>query len=255
MKKRYAIPLCIIISLVLSIIIVSIISGKNKNPITKDVEKANKFLVKEDSKDIVSIKKQIIQLVEEEKKVEQEKVLSQNPKDIFKNNNVVMIGDSFVEGMACYEILYPSNAIYKRGVRIDNIDEQLLKAMELVPDKLVLMYGANDIQIWKSNVDQFIHNYEEALQKIKEKLPNIKIYICAIFPPNEKGLKIDPAYKFVDIYNEKLEELCKKENIVFLNSNKLLLETENSYQGDGIHIKPSFYNLWVRDLIIKMELK
>lgn len=180
---------------------------------------------------------------------------SESAKDIFQRNKAMIIGNSFVEGMTAYNVLYPSNTIWSRGIRINNMSNQLEQAINYQPNMLILSYGTNDILIWNSNVDAFINAYRTSITQIKTSLPNTIIKICSILPVNDKALSEKPAFQYIDLYNQELEKLCQELGIQFLNSSDLLNLENNPYEFDGIHPKGFFYPKWANDIINKTKMR
>lgn len=167
----------------------------------------------------------------------------------------MIIGNSFVEGMTAYDVLYPSNAIWSRGIQINYMYSQLEQAVSYHPNILILSYGTNDILSWTSNVNGFIEAYRNALNEIKSSLPNTIIYICSILPVNDIGLASKPAFKYIDLYNQELAKLCTEFGITFLDSSYILNFDTNPYAFDGIHPNGFFYPYWANDIINKTNMR
>lgn len=176
-------------------------------------------------------------------------------KEIFQRNRALIIGNSFVEGMTAYGVLYPSNAIWSRGIRIDNMDSQLEQAISINPNILILSYGTNDILSWGSNVSTFIQAYRTKLQQIKTSLPNTTIYICSILPVTTATTIEKPAFQYIDLYNQELAKLSAESGVTFLNSGYLLPKDASAYAFDGIHPNGSFYPKWAADIINKIGMR
>lgn len=246
------ISICLIISLIISISFLNISFFDFKSDEFKDTEE---FLNKDNSKDINEIKEEIENNNEPiEPVIPEDPEESLEPKKAFQKYKILMIGDSFVEGMEAYEVLYSSNVIWERGKRIDNMNDQLDKAITFNPNILILVYGSNDVQMWDSNVDGFINAYEKSLDEISNSLPNTKIYVTSILPVNDVALKEDPSFKYINLFNNRLKQLCDEKGIDFLDSSYILDLESNPYSSDGIHPKGFFYEKWALDILDKIEV-
>ena len=177
MKNIIKIFICIIIALGISYYLVNnnIFKTDTKSSVYKETEE---YLKNEENKDINEIKEKIDEVNNPKEEVPEVPEIPEipddpsgmSPKDIFQQNKILMIGDSFVEGMAAYGVLYSSNAIWERGKRIDNMSDQLAKGVEYNPSSLILVYGSNDVQMWDYNVDGFINAYSNSLDNITSSL-------------------------------------------------------------------------------------
>ena len=244
--------ICLTLSLIISIIFVNISFFKFKSDKFIDTEN---FFCNDSSKDINEIKEEI-----EKNNNHEEPIIPElpeenlEPKIAFQKYKILMIGDSFVEGMEAYDVIYSSNVIWERGKRIDNMHDHLDKAIIYNPNILILVYGSNDVQMWDYNVEGFIKAYEKSLNEIFNSLPNTKIYLTSILPVNDVALKEDPSFKYIDLFNNRLQELCDEKGISFLDSSYILDLESNPYSSDGIHPKGFFYEKWALDILDKIEV-
>ncbi len=171
--------------------------------------------------------------------------------DAFSNARAMVIGDCTAEGLIAYTELYDTNVIWSRGRPVLYINEDLDKAIEYKPNILFLSYGSNDLQLWNGNVDGFIDSYKDCIKLIRQVLPNTKIFINSILPVSDKSIKSDPSFAYEPLFNKKLKQLCTKENITYINNNKLLTQSPDGviYETDGIHPRPFYYELWVKNMM------
>ena len=159
-------------------------------------------------------------------------------------NNIIFIGDSIIEK-------YPLNKLFgkdiiNRGIYGDtlynifnNIYDRLIV---LKPDKIFILIGTNDLN-YNKKIDNLIKKYLKLINYLKQKLPNSKIYIQSILPVNKVVNKIQVGNRNNDLIKElniKIKELCKENNIVFINIFSTLLDNNNNldeiYTTDGLHI-------------------
>lgn len=245
----------LIFTIFISYLFVNITIKDKKELKCKECLKTEELLKKQNSEDLIEIKEVIKNAHEKEEEKPSIPVTEKSPKEAFRDNNAVIMGDSFVEGMTAYEVLYEENAIWTRGKRIDNFYDDLDKAVLKNPDILILAYGSNDVQMWGSNVNSFINAYSKAINTIKEKLPNTKIYICSIFEVSESAKIKDSTFRNIPLFNEKLKIFADENNITLIDSSYIIKENNDPYSYDGIHPKAFFYPKWASDIVSKTNMR
>ena len=166
-----------------------------------------------------------------------------NYKDIFRSS--VIMGDSQSEGLTIYNILNSTSVIAKKGSNLVDARSNMNTLSNLNPSNVFTLYGMNDLLIYNEDVDNFIKDYKALINEVKKTLPNANIFVNSILPVQEKVLKKRPVYNKVDDYNESLEKMCKDLEITFVDVSTLLINNEELYEGDGMHLKPSFYPAWL----------
>lgn len=157
----------------------------------------------------------------------------------------VIVGDSVAEGFIDYEILNPSSIIAQKGLRADSAGEDIEKALSLSPSHLYLSIGLNDLEYCAGDSSRFVKEYEERIQEIREKAPDLPVYINAIMPVLPAALEKKPVLGYVDEFNAALKELCETWGIPFLDNGDILEGHEDWYQKDSVHLTSEPYTLWL----------
>jgi len=160
------------------------------------------------------------------------------------NADIVMIGDSLTDD-AEWNDLFPNISIANRGIGGD-ITKGVLNRMESIystnAKKAFIMIGVNDLGK-NISVDEVFSNYEKIVSQLKQH--GITPYIQSIIFLGDKR-----AYKNKNVLklNLKLKELSEKENIVFIDLNKVLSENgklkESFSSEDDIHLNGKGYYVW-----------
>lgn len=173
-----------------------------------------------------------------------------NYKEYFKND--VFMGDSLVEAFNAYQFLDSSCVVAKVGGNLTTAEESIDKVIGLDPKNLFIAYGLNELLI-NDNKEDFINKYNSVVQSIKEKKPDINIYITSIFYVKEDTVSKNPVFRRerIDEYNEALKEMCNENKYNYVDINQYV--TENYYEPDGIHLIGSFYYIWLDKLIEEVE--
>lgn len=209
------------------------------------LEAGEAYLGKLETKDQSDIKEQL-------KRVEKNRSLSyantNEERMKIRFGNAVILGDSIVEGLYAYHLLDANQAIFKRGRRINNCDEEIAKAIQLSPDAIFLNYGMNDLIYFRGDAERFISAYQETIAYIKRKLPHAKIYVNSILPIDARAIASTPSFANVNAFNEALQKLCEQEKLHYID-NTMLLQNAADYENDGVHPKSNFYPLWLEHIL------
>lgn len=175
------------------------------------------------------------------------------------------LGNSITMGLDAYKIVteadfYCHEGLTVYGVLHDTLPKQKLTVIEQLIknrkkyDKIFLMFGTNETGLYDKS--EFIEDYSKIIDTIKEKMPDVKIYIQSILPITAKKSK-ENKYNLnneqINIYNKQLKDLAKEKDVpyldvasVFKNKNGTLPE---SWTPDGVHLNPDYYYLWADYLI------
>lgn len=158
--------------------------------------------------------------------------------------NTVVIGDSITEGLADYGILESSSVLARRGSRVDELDEDIKTAIGLSPSKVFFAMGMNDIEYCNGDSKLFTDRYRSKIEELKKGLPNVSIYINSILPVQQKAIDNKPIFSHVSQFNEAIKQMCKEENITFIENGSYIKGIDSMYEADGIHVVPAYYPKW-----------
>jgi lysophospholipase L1-like esterase len=165
----------------------------------------------------------------------------------FKNS--VFMGDSITEGFAFNEILPRESVIAGAGTTAGFIYEDLGTLFEKKPDSVFIMLGSIDILMPVDDPKELFRNdLTKLINKIKEDLPDCKVYLQSIIPVTQEALKEDPRYEGLEEYNEIVKEVADKLAVNYVDIRELVQENSDLYAEDGIHFKKEFYQLWLKKL-------
>ncbi|MGE7926684.1 GDSL-type esterase/lipase family protein [Lysinibacillus xylanilyticus] len=169
-------------------------------------------------------------------------------KSIFKNS--LFFGDSITEGISYQELIDDTNVIADAGkVTVMAIEEDVVKVVEKNPEHIFMSFGINDLlmpmDLEGNPIDNPVEysndNYSKLVQKVKEKLPNVKIHILSVTPVTEKALQEFPQYKHINEYNAKLKELAKAEKVEYIDLSPIFDKNTDLHDEDGVHFKADYY--------------
>ena len=177
-----------------------------------------------------------------------------------RKHQIVFAGSSLMEQFPVYEFLIDRQlpyAIYNRGVGgfttpefYDALEECVF---ELEPDYLFLNIGTNDMNGPEYDQEVLIRNYRKILQAIRERLPQVKLYLLAYYPVNAKVCPI-PYLQGVFRYrtnerihaaNEAVHALAEEFHAEFLDCNDVLKDEQGNlkeeYTVEGMHMYADGY--------------
>lgn len=157
----------------------------------------------------------------------------------------IIVGDSITESIVEYGYLDTDVVISKRGLRIDDADEQLDTAISLHPLTLFLAFGANDLELYEGNSQDFADAYRTKIEKIQAALPDTPVYINSILPVLQSAIDETPSLGYYREFNQALETVCQETGCTFIDNSFLVEVKENMYEPDGEHVIADYYPQWL----------
>lgn len=121
--------------------------------------------------------------------------------------------------------------------------------------KVYLMLGVNDIAVY--GIDGAIENYGQLLDQIQAAAPDVQFYLQSATPICEGAEAGALTNENLEIYNEKLKEMCLAREIPFVDV-AAVLRDETGYlpreycsdpDGMGIHLTDLACQLWLGYLL------
>lgn len=181
-------------------------------------------------------------------KAEDKSSKSNDYKEAFKDD--LFFGDSITDSISFYEFLDQSHVVAKLGLTSKEAKNKIEDIVKQQPKKIYIMFGMNDILTGESS-KEFVKNYRELIQAIKDNLPDSNIYIQSILPvsPKVKDKKPLLTNENVDDFNQALMDMAENDNFQYLNIGSILDDNMDLLEPDGIHVKYKFYKLWLDYLI------
>ncbi len=163
----------------------------------------------------------------------------------------VIMGDSRAVGFYLYEYIPQSRVLAAGGNTIRSIMEHQEELLSLSPETLFLCYGLNDVSVgyWNSP-QEYEKEYQEILIQLKELLPNTEIYVNSILPAQAAGLAVQSAWGNIPEYSDAVKEMCKANDIGWVDCDGIVSEYVDLYDEDGIHVQREFYPYWAAQMMM-----
>ncbi len=164
------------------------------------------------------------------------------------------LGGMIVYGMGSYGLgnalkAVSSNSIHPtyKGYQTQLWD--LTAALKV--DKVFMMFGMNDLGLY--GVTDSITNYKTLIDAIREKSPNVKIYILTTTPMTKSYQLTYLNNSNIRLFNSKLRELASSWGVTVIDVASYLMDSDGylmgKYASDGkYHLTESAYIEWVKVL-------
>lgn len=193
-----------------------------------------------------------------EGEAQEEDIYSKDYNEIFQDT--IFMGDSITEGLYYMEVVDKSRVVASMGASILKAKEELQTVVSLVPKKVVLLYGMNDVILFNetnewTTVDSFKANYKELLQTLKNQLPYAEIYVQAPLSVEEASIKDNPRLtnENIDRFRVAVEEVCNEVQVHYVDANSIIEKDKSLRAEDGIHLNYDFYVQWLS--LLEKEMK
>jgi len=164
-------------------------------------------------------------------------------------SGIIFVGDSLTDLCEWAELLENAQ-IKNRGICGDTTDgilNRIDNIIEYPPQKLFLLIGINDLNQGRQ-VSDIIENYNLVLRKIKDNVPNTKVFIQSVLPVNYQKFQKDGVNDKVIELNLKLRELAKEFSYQYIDLFSAFLDANNEldsqYTTDGVHLNGQGYLIW-----------
>ena len=182
-----------------------------------------------------------------------------------KKGQILFTGSSLMEQFPINEILTNHGidmAIYNRGISGYTIPEMLQSMEEQIfgtePSVIFINIGTNDISREDETMDALREDYRCVLSKIKERLPDTKVYMMAYYPVNTQVAEKVKAWPEAPLAarlrserladaNEVVRGLAGEFGYEYIEVNDGLTDENGRLRSDltidGIHMWPDAYEI------------
>ena len=180
-------------------------------------------------------------------------------------SDTLFIGDSLTVGLQLYSGL-KSNYYCFVGMStynafkqpfIEKFGEPITLGEALQADggkwkRIYLQIGVNEIY---QTPESYAADYEKVIDEVLKYCPNAKIYVQSVFPMTEASAAKEQYAEYggnkkLAGFNQKLVELCSRRHFYYVNVYSSLADANGNLPepyagGDGIHLLPVSYKIWV----------
>ena len=162
----------------------------------------------------------------------------------FRNrlSDTVFIGDSVAQALVTEGVLPENRVFFKRGAILRDLEETVLQAVASYPKNVVFFKGLNDVDY--ETPATYAETYAALCSRIKEALPGVRIFICALLPPSNAlgAVREDLARSWM--FDNEIHAWCVNSGVTYIDLHWLV--QQHFYLPDGIHFNKAFYQLFLR---------
>ena len=238
MKRNIILGIIALVCVLLIILIVKGISSLMGRSV--DTTAGLEYIRQEEAGDVAEIETKISLLEQQESGEEDQRSIRE------KFSAAMILGDSIPYGFVEFNVLNASNVTAQIGAHLTQMDGQIERAKAMSPVVVFISIGENDVEATNGNVDLFIEQYTDLLDKIERELPDANMFVNSVFPVQEKAIDKEPALADIPEYNEALSELCVSREIGFIDNTEFV--QDRYYEPDGQHFKAEFYSVWAEHM-------
>jgi len=165
--------------------------------------------------------------------------------------NVLLFGSSIIRNWNNFTLKQVNENIVNKGISglhtKELLSDKVMRILELNPQNpqnpqpkyLIFYCGTNDIVSNVTSLD-IAYNLQKFLQKISRLYPNTTIIVLSLIK-SPKLVEFGKTNQ-IDFVNTALRKFCKKnDNIVFINVNLLLNDSNKYFLKDGVHLSSVGY--------------
>ncbi|MGD9722254.1 MAG: platelet-activating factor acetylhydrolase IB subunit [Pirellulales bacterium] len=171
------------------------------------------------------------------------------------NVDLVLIGDSITQGWEgagkdAWEKHYAKRNAVNLGIGGDRTQHVLWRLEHgnidgISPKLAVLMIGTNNSNGSDNTAEEIGAGISAIVAKLREKLPQTKVLILAVFP---RGQKPGPQREKNAKASEIASKLADNQNVFFLDIGSKFLQPDGSLSADimpdYLHLSPKGYEIW-----------
>lgn len=184
-----------------------------------------------------------------------QELINKRVKETGEKGEVIFVGDSITQGWEgsgkeTWERVYgPMNAL-NLGISGDRTQHVLWRLDHgnldgLKPKAAVVMIGTNNSNNEDNTVEQIAEGVAAIVKKLREKLPDTKVLLLAIFP---RGENPNPQRGKILQVNQILHKLADDENIFYYDLGPKFLDDKGrisrEIMPDYLHLSRAGYEIW-----------
>jgi phosphatidylinositol alpha 1,6-mannosyltransferase len=178
----------------------------------------------------------------------------------------VAMGDSFTAGVEPGQPRWADELARELGARYVNLAsvgatsedvelEQLERALELEPDVVTLVCGANDVLFdTRPDPDAYAARLSRMFTRLRRELPNVQI-VTATYPDISRFLELRPRTRArvvegMSRFNAAVRRVAPRHDVVLMESfDHPAARARETYAADGFHPSPEGHRAAAREFL------
>ncbi len=188
-----------------------------------------------------------------------QELLNKRAKEAGEKAQVIFIGDSITqgwegEGKDVWQENYASLNAVNLGIGGDRTQHVLWRLDhgnidDLKPKAAVVMIGTNNSNGEDNTVEQIAEGVQAIVKKLRKKLPDTKVLLCAIFP---RGENPNPQRGKILQVNQIAQKLADGKNVMWLDFGHRFITDDGritrEIMPDYLHLTKAGYEIWANEL-------
>src|SRR5436190_8442196 len=188
-----------------------------------------------------------------------QELLNKRARDAGEKAQVIFIGDSITqawegEGKEVWQENYASLNAVNLGIGGDRTQHVLWRLEHgnidgLKPKAAIVMIGTNNSNGEDNTVEQIAEGVQAIVKKLRERLPDAKVLLCAIFP---RGENPNPQRGKILQVNQIIHKLADGQNVIWVDFGHKFLNEQGQIareiMPDYLHLSPKGYEIWAESL-------
>ncbi|TFB48410.1 GDSL-type esterase/lipase family protein [Cryobacterium tagatosivorans] len=168
------------------------------------------------------------------------------------SESIVLLGDGLTAG-GRWGDWFPGYEVQNLGVSGDTTDEAIARLdtiIEMEPDAVVLLIGANDLG-WRRSDEYVVRNIETILVTLRRRLPHVRILVQSVLPREREFATT------IRSINRHLRQFAPTQHALYLDLWPALAqpdgELSSEFSDDRLHLTDEGYAAWVAELEPALE--
>lgn len=170
-------------------------------------------------------------------------------------SNIAFTGDSQIRALPVYNIISMARIVAQNGESYDYLAANFDSVVRysLGTDALIVHYGINTLSTSAEERQKRINQYRELLLRLKEELPGTRIIVSGLFPVHSSIVGNQDRFVYITEYDYALFEMCMEIGVEYLSDSAYLMEHQEYFGQDGLHLTAAFYSeYWLKNIILTM---
>lgn len=172
-------------------------------------------------------------------------------------SNISFTGDSQIKALATNGIISMDYIVAENGESYDyfsvNMDRVIAQAAG--KDAVIVHYGINTLSTSAEERTSRINQYKELLLTLKSACPETRIIVSGVFPVCYTIFSTQQRFEYINDYDFQLCEMCMEIGVEYLSDNAYMMEHQELFSSDGLHLTKEFYTgYWLKNIVTTMGL-
>ena len=172
-------------------------------------------------------------------------------------SNMSFTGDSQIKALATNGIISMDYIVAENGESYDFFSANMDRVMSQAAgkDAVIVHYGINTLSTSAEDRTARINQYKELLLRLKNAYPDTRVIVSGVFPVCYTIFSTQARFEYINDYDFQLCEMCMEIGVEYLSDNAYMMEHQELFSSDGLHLSKQFYmDYWLKNIVTTMGL-